>query len=435
MAPVATKEEHATMTNVIEIRSHANEPESRSALDALCLEGARQMLQRALEVEVAEYLERHHGARDEAGHALVTRHGKAKPRQVTTGTGTMTIRAPRVRDRRVDGDGNRQRFTSAILPPYMRRSPKVAEVLPVLYLRGLSTGDFQQALGSLLGEEASAGLSPTTITRLLASWQRDYEAFRKRSFAGKRFAYLFADGVHFRVRLEEDRLCTLVLIGVREDGSKELVAVEDGYRESGESWLAVLRDLRERGLEAPMLAIGDGALGFWKALREVWPKTAEQRCWVHRTANVLDKLPKRLQPRAKKLLHEIFQAETKAMAEEQVEVFKREYCERYPKAVASLTKDEAAMLTFYDFPAAHWQTIRSTNVIESAFATVRLRQRVTKGAGTRTRGLTMAYQLLAMAEQRWRKIRSPQLVAELLGGTKFLDGSTAQDVEEEERAA
>jgi transposase-like protein len=213
------------------------------------------------------------------------------------------------------------------------------------------------------------------------------------------------------------------------------VAVEDGYRESGESWLAVLRDLRERGLEAPMLAIGDGALGFWKALREVWPKTAEQRCWVHRTANVLDKLPKRLQPRAKKLLHEIFQAETKAMAEEQVEVFKREYCERYPKAVASLTKDEAAMLTFYDFPAAHWQTIRSTNVIESAFATVRLRQRVTKGAGTRTRGLTMAYQLLAMAEQRWRKIRSPQLVAELLGGTKFLDGSTAQDVEEEERAA
>jgi transposase-like protein len=241
--------------------------------------------------------------------------------------------------------------------------------------------------------------------------------------------------VHFRVRLEEDRLCTLVLIGVREDGSKELVAVEDGYRESSESWLAVLRDLRDRGLQAPMLAIGDGALGFWKALREVWPKTAEQRCWVHRTANVLDKLPKRLQPRAKKLLHEIFQAESKTMAEEQVEIFKREYGERYPKAVASLTKDEATMLTFYDFPAAHWQTIRSTNVIESAFATVRLRQRVTKGAGTRTRGLTMAYQLLAMAEQRWRKIRSPHLVEELLGGAKFLDGSAVEDVEEEERAA
>jgi len=417
------------MTNVIEIREE-DESEARTHLDALCQEGARRMLASALEAEAADYVERHRVARDERGHALVTRHGKAKPRQVTSGAGTMTIEAPRVRDRR-EGE----RFTSAILPPYMRRSPKVAEVLPILYLRGLSTGDFQQALPSLLGEEASAGLSPTTITRLLGSWQQDYEAFRKRSFEGKRFAYLFADGVHFRVRLEEDRLCTLVLIGVREDGSKELVAVEDGYRESAESWLAVLRDLAHRGLEAPLLAIGDGALGFWKALHEVWPKTAEQRCWVHRTANVLDKLPKRLQPRAKKHLHEIFQAETKSMAEEQVDAFKREYADRYPKAVASLVKDTEKMLTFYDFPAAHWQTIRSTNVIESAFATVRLRQRVTKGAGTRTRGLAMAHQLLAMAEKRWRKIRSPHLVAELLGGTKFLDGRSGQDVEEEERAA
>jgi transposase-like protein len=423
------------MTNVIEIHAHANESESRQSLDALCLEGARQMLHRALEVEVAEYLERHQAARDEDGHALVTRHGKARPRRVTTGTGTMTVEAPRVRDRRVDENGERQRFTSAILPPYMRRSPKVAEVLPILYLRGLSTGDFQQALPLLLGEEASAGLSSTTITRLLGTWQQDYEAFRKRSFEGKRFAYLFADGVHFRVRLEEDRLCTLVLIGVREDGSKELVAVEDGYRESSESWLSVLRDLQRRGLEAPLLAIGDGALGFWKALREVWPKAAEQRCWVHRTANVLDKLPKRLQPRAKKHLHEIFQAETKAIAEEQVETFQREYADRYPKAVASLLKDEEKLLTFYDFPAAHWQTIRSTNVIESAFATVRLRQRVTKGAGTRSRGLAMAHQLLAMAEKRWRKIRSPHLVAELLGGTKFLDGRSEQEQNQEERAA
>ena len=418
------------MTNVIEIHSHANESESRTTLDALCLEGARQMLHRALELEVEEYLERSRAERDERGHALVTRHGKARPRQVTIGSGSMKVEAPRVRDRRAG-----ERFTSAILPPYMRRSPKVAEVLPVLYLRGLSTGDFQQALPSLLGKEASAGLSSTTITRLLAAWQQDYEAFRKQRFEGKRFAYLFADGIHFRVRLEEDRLCTLVLIGVREDGSKELVAVEDGYRESHESWLAVLRDLAHRGLEAPLLAIGDGALGFWKALREVWPRAAEQRCWVHRTANVLDKLPKRLQPRAKKHLHEIFQAETKAMAQEQVEAFTREYRERYPKAVASLLKDEEKMLTFYDFPAAHWQTIRSTNVIESVFATVRLRQRVTKGAGTRTRGITMAHQLLAMAEKRWRKIRSPHLVTELLGGTKFLDGRSDQDVQEEEHAA
>ncbi len=418
------------MTNVIEIRSEANDSEARATLDALCLEGARQMLHRALEVEVAEYLERHRGARDERGHALVTRNGKARSRQVTTGTGTMTVEAPRVRDRRQD-----QRFTSVILPPYMRRSPKVAEVLPVLYLRGLSTGDFEPALRSLLGEEATAGLSPPAITRLTATWQRDYEAFRKRTFQGKRYAYLFADGVHFRIRLEEDRLCTLVLIGVREDGKKELIAVEDGYRESTESWLSVLRDLAGRGLEAPLLAIGDGALGFWKALSEVWPQTAEQRCWVHRTANVLDKLPKRLQPRAKKHLHEIFQAETKEAAEEQVQSFIKEYRDRYPKAVASLVRDQEKLLTYYDFPAAHWMTIRSTNVIESAFATVKLRQRVTKGAGTRTRGLTMAYELLAMAEKRWRAIRSPHLVQRLLDGTKFLDGSPFEEVEEGERAA
>jgi len=319
------------------------------------------------------------------------------------------------------------------LPPYMRRSPNVAEVLPILYLRGLSTGDFQEALKSLLGEESSAGLSPSTITRLLGAWQQDYEAFRKRDLSGKRYAYLFADGIHFRIRLEEDRLCALVLIGVREDGSKELVAVEDGYRESSEAWLSVLRDLERRGLEAPLLAIGDGALGFWKALGEVWPMTAEQRCWVHRTANVLDKLPKRLQPRAKKHLHEIFQAETKTIAEEQVQYFVREYSDRYPKAATSLLKDEEKLLTFYDFPAAHWQTIRSTNVIESAFATVRLRQRVTKGAGTRTRGLTMAFQLPAMAEKRWRRIRSPQLVQKLMDGTKFLDGSAVTEQNQKER--
>jgi transposase-like protein len=421
------------MTNVIEIRSKTNESESRSLLDALWLEGARTMLHRALEVEVAEYLERHDEARDAQGHALVTRHGKARPRQVTIGAGTMTVEAPRVRDRRVDENGERQRFTSAILPPYMRRSPKVAEVLPILSLRGLSTGDFQEALKSLLGEEASAGLSSSTITRLLGAWQQDYETFRKRDLSGKRYAYVFADGIHFRIRLEEDRLCALVLIGVREDGSKELVAVEDGYRESSEAWLSVLRDLERRGLEAPLLAIGDGALGFWKALSEVWPSAAEQRCWVHRTANVLDKLPKRLQPRAKKHLHEIFKAETKTIAEEQVQRFVKEYRDRYPKAVASLVKDKDKLLSFYDFPAAHWQTIRSTNVIESAFATVRLRQRVTKGAGTRTRGLTMAFQLLVMAEKRWRRVRSPQLVQKLMDGTKFLDGSAVTEQNEDQR--
>jgi transposase-like protein len=424
------------MTNVIEIHTEGKDHESRSALDELCLAGAQRMLHRALEVEVEHYLERHDDSRDENGHALVTRNGKARPRKVTIGSGTMEVTAPRVRDERVDENGDRCRFTSEILPPYMRRSPKVAEVLPVLYLRGLSTGDFREALPALLGKEATAGLSPTTITRLTAEWQQEYESFRKRDIRSKRFAYIWADGVHFRIRLEDDRLCTLVLIGVREDGSKELIAVEDGYRESKESWLSVLRDLAARGVEAPLLAIGDGALGFWAALREVWPRSKEQRCWVHRTANVLDKLPKRLQPKAKSLLHEIFNAETKEIAEEQVSRFVTTYEDKYPKAVASLLRDRETMLTYYDFPAAHWQSIRSTNVIESAFATVRLRQRVTKGAGSRAKGLTMAFKLLAMAEKRWRRIRSPQLVKELLQGTKFIDGETiANDSQEGRKSA
>jgi transposase-like protein len=420
------------MKNVIEIHTEGKDQDARSALDELCLAGAQRMLHRALELEVDQYLDRHRDDRDENGHALVTRNGKARPRKLTIGSGTMDITAPRVRDERVE-DGQRCRFTSEILPPYMRRSPKVAEVLPVLYLRGLSTGDFREALPALLGKEATAGLSPTTITRLTAAWQQEYESFRKRDIRSKRFAYIWADGVHFRIRLEDDRLCTLVLIGVREDGSKELIAVEDGYRESKESWLSVLRDLTARGVEAPLLAIGDGALGFWSALREVWPESKEQRCWVHRTANVLDKFPKRLQPRAKSQIHEIFKAETKEIAEEQVDRFVKEYEDRYPKAVASLLRDRETMLTFYDFPAAHWQSIRSTNVIESAFATVRLRQRVTKGAGSRAKGLTMAFKLLAMAEKRWRRIRSPHLVMPMLEGTKFLDGKPIESNPQEGR--
>jgi len=421
------------MTNVIEIHTEGKDQEPRSALDELCLAGAQRMLHRALELEVEQYLERQRNARDENGHALVTRNGKARPRKVTIGSGTMEVTAPRVRDQRVDEAGQRCRFTSEILPPYMRRSPKVAEVLPVLYLRGLSTGDFREALPALLGDEASAGLSPTTITRLTAEWQQEYEMFRKRDIRSRRFAYIWADGVHFRIRLEDDRLCTLVLIGVREDGSKELIAVEDGYRESKESWLSVLRDLASRDIEPPLLAIGDGALGFWAALREVWPEAAEQRCWVHRTANVLDKLPKRLQAKAKSRLHEIFNAETKEIAEEQVDRFVAAYEDKYPKAVASLLRDREKLLTFYDFPAAHWQSIRSTNVVESAFATVRLRQRVTKGAGSRVKGLTMAFKLLAMAEKRWRRIRSPQLVQKLLDGTKFVDGDSISDDTQEGR--
>jgi len=392
-----------------------------STLDELAREGARRMLILALEAEVAAYVDRHAGAVDEEGHRLVVRNGHARPRPVTLGCGTVEVSAPRVNDRRTDEEGSRRRFTSEILPPYMRRSPKVDEVLPVLYLRGLSTGDFQEALPILLGEQAS-GLSPTAITRLTNAWNADYEAFCKRSLADRDFVYVWADGVHFRIRLEDDRLCTLVLIGVRPDGSKELIAVADGYRESAESWGDLLRDLSRRGMQAPALAIGDGALGFWAAVRDVWPETREQRCWVHRIANVLDKLPKRLQPKAKAALHEIMNAPTKAAAEEGVAAFREAFEAKYPKAVASLTRDSERLLTLFDFPAEHWVHLRTTNPIESTFATVRLRQRVTKGAGSRQKGLTMAYKLLDMAQARWRKVTAAHLVPLVRAGVQFKDG-------------
>lgn len=392
-----------------------------STLDELAREGARRMLIAALEAEVAAHLARHTGERDEHGHALVVRNGHARPRPVTLGCGTVEVAAPRVDDRRVDANGARQRFTSEILPPYMRRSPKVAEVLPVLYLRGLSTGDFQEALPILLGEEAT-GLSPTAIARLTNVWTTEHEAFCKRSLADRDFVYVWADGVHFRIRLEDERLCTLVLIGVRHDGSKELIAVADGYRESGESWAELLRDLKKRGMQAPVVAVGDGALGFWAAVRDVWPETKEQRCWVHRLANVLDKLPKSVQPKAKAALHEIMSAPTRAAAETAVGEFKEKFEAKYPKATASLTTDVERLLTFYDFPAEHWVHLRTTNPIESTFATVRLRQRVTKGAGSRQKGLTMAYKLLDMAQARWRKITAAELVPLVRAGVPFKDG-------------
>lgn len=403
------------MLRIVESHEDGN-PEVRASLDELAREGARQMLAKALQAEVAEYIDAAKDERDEQGRALVVRNGTAPARQVTTGAGTIEVKAPRVNDRR---EG--QKFTSQILPPYMRKSPKVAEVLPLLYLRGLSTGDFQEALPVLLGEKA-AGLSPTSIARLTAEWQGDYDAFRRRDLHGQEFIYVWVDGVHFRVRLEDDRLCTLVVLGVRRDGRKELLAVEDGYRESSESWSSVLRDLKMRGFDAPLLAIGDGALGFWKAVRDVWPTTREQRCWVHRLANVLDKLPKRIQPKAKQLLNEIMNAETREAAEEAIEVFKAEFEAKYPKAVASLVRDQDKLLTFYDFPAEHWQHIRSTNAIESSFATVRLRTRVTNGAGSRTKALLMAFKLLEMAEKRWRRISAPHLAEKLADGARFVDG-------------
>ena len=389
-------------------------------LDEIAREGARRMLAAALEAEVAAYLERYRDERDERGHALVVRNGRARPRKITLGSGTVEIQAPRVNDRRVV-DGERQRFTSRILPPYMRRSPKVAEVLPILYLRGLSTGDFQEALPALLGEDA-AGLSPSAISRLIGVWEEEYRSFRRRDLSDRDFVYVWVDGVHFRIRLEEDRLCALVMIGARPDGTKELIAIEDGYRESTESWAALLRDLKRRGMRAPVLAVGDGALGFWAAVREVWPETREQRCWVHRLANVLDKLPKRLQGRAKEALGEIMNAESRAAAEEGIQRFATDYGAKYPKAVESLMRDQDKLLAFFDFPAEHWKHLRTTNPIESSFATVRLRQRVTKGAGSRTRGLVFAYKLLDMASQRWRRLDGAKLLPLVRAGVKFTDG-------------
>jgi putative transposase len=403
-----------------------------SSLDELARLGAKKMLEMALEAEVREYIERHRGTRGDDGRALVVRNGRARARKVTVGSGTIEVAAPRVNDKRVDEDGERERFTSAILPPYMRRSPKVAEVLPVLYLRGLSTGDFAPALKSLLGEDAS-GLSATTIARLTNEWEAEHEQFKKRSLKDKDYVYVWADGVHFNVRLDDDRVCTLVLLGVRPDGTKELIAVEDGYRESAESWKTLLRDLKRRGMQAPVLAIGDGALGFWAAVRDVWPETRGQQCWVHKLANVLDKLPKRLQAKAKRALHDVMNAETREDAEAGIEAFKNEYEAKYPKAVASLTKNQDRLLTFFDFPAEHWKHIRSTNVIESSFATVRLRTRVTKGAGSRRKALLMAFKLLDMAQQRWRRLDGAKLLPMVRAGTKFVDGVLRERHDEEGR--
>lgn len=402
-------------------------------LDDIVREGARRMLMAALEEEVEAYIERHRGERDEHGRALVVRNGKARARKVTCGAGTLEIEAPRVNDKRVDDSGERQRFTSAILPPYMRRSPKVSEVLPVLYLRGLSTGDFKPALSDLLGEDA-AGLSSTNIARLTDTWSEEYKQFRFRSLKDRDFIYVWADGVHFNVRLDDERLCTLVMIGVRPDGSKELIAVEDGYRESAESWREVLRDLKRRGMRAPALAIGDGALGFWTAVRDVWPETRHQRDWCHKMSNVLDKLPKRSQPKAKTMLRDIMYAEDRATAEERVEAFKAVFEPKHARAVACLEKDLDEMFTFFDFPARHWHHIRTSNPIESAFATLRLRQRVTKGAGSRDKALTMAFKLLDMAQLRWRRITAAELLPLVRAGVVFHDGVQAEREELEDAA-
>jgi putative transposase len=393
-------------------------PQVVRSLDELAREGARRMIAAALELEVEEYIEQLRHLRDENGHALVVRNGKAEPRTVSLGAGPVEFQAPRVDDRRSD-----HRFTSRILPPYMRRSPRLDDALPVLYLCGLSSGDFEEAIPVLLGADA-AGFSPSTITRLTRVWQEEYEGWCKRPLTDKEYVYVWADGVYFGVRLGEDKqLACLVLVGVLPDGTKEVIALQDGYRESTDSWLSLLRDLKQRGMPAPRLAIGDGALGFWAALRQVYPGTKEQRCWVHKIANILDKLPKRVQPRAKDMLHEIMYAPDRQSALEDIERFSQEFEAKYPKAVECLLKDQDELLTFFDFPAEHWIHLRTTNPIESTFSTVKVRTKRTKGAGSRKAGLAMAFKLLLGAERRWRKINAPHLVALVQAEVSFPNGA------------
>ncbi len=384
--------------------------------------GARRLLADAVEAEVSAFIAEHADLVDEAGRRRVVRHGYLPEREVQTGIGAIAVRRPRVRDRAPGTDG-RIRFTSAILPPYLRRAKSVEELLPWLYLKGISTGDFGEALAALLGTDAP-GLSATTIGRLKAAWADDYDRWTRRDLSAKRYVYFWADGVYFQPRLDHDKQCLLVIIGADEIGNKDIVGLSDGYRESAQSWLELLLDLKRRGLVvSPELAVGDGALGFWKALRQVYGQTREQRCWVHKTANVLNKLPKSLQGKAKSHLQDIWMAETRADAENAFDFFVRAYGAKYDKAVECLIKDRDRLLTFYDFPAEHWKHVRSTNPIESTFATVRLRTAKTKGCLSRKTALAMVFKLLLSARRKWRRLDGSDHLAEVIQGVTFKDGT------------
>lgn len=391
--------------------------ESRVVLEEIILQGATQMLQTAIENEVAEYIGKHSHMIDEAGHRLVVRNGHLPERDIVTGVGPVKIKQPRARDERTG-----ECFTSNILPPYMRRLPSIDALIPALYLRGISTGDFQEALAAILGPNAT-GLSATNIVRLKEVWKQDYAEWQKRDLTGKHYVYVWADGVHFNVRLEDDRACILVLMGATRDGRKELLAVSDGHRESKLSWLEILRDLGARGLKSPpALVIGDGALGFWAAQEEEWPKARQQRCWVHKTANILNKMPKSSQGHAKQRIHNMYLSETKEDALKAYDEFLHLYEAKLPKACECLKKDKDVMFTFYDFPAEHWIHIRTTNPIESTFATVRHRTRRTKGCGSRIATITMVYKLADEAQKHWRRLNKPNFVEMVAKGIRFVNG-------------
>ena len=393
---------------------------SKDVLTDVLRQGAQRMLVQAIESEVAEWIEVHASVTNEVGRRQVVRNGYLPKRTITTGIGPIEVEQPRVLDRRAKEE--QEPFSSKILPPYLRKTKSLEELIPWLYLKGISTGDFSEALASLVGPTAK-GLSAATVTRLKQIWEGEFQEWSQRSLAAKQYVYVWADGVHFNIRLEEDRQCILVLMGATADGKKELIAIQDGYRESEQSWKQLLLDVKARGLTVdPKLATGDGALGFWKALKQVYPTTREQRCWVHKTANVLDKLPKRLQSKAKDSIHQIWMAEKRQDAEAAFDLFLKTYEAKYPKATECLSKDRAELLTFYDFPAEHWIHLRTTNPIESTFATVRLRHRRTKGNGSRIACLTMVFKLMQSAEKRWRLLNGSNRLPDVIAGVLFKDG-------------
>jgi len=391
------------------------------SLEQLAREGARRALQKAIEDGVAEYIEAHKQHVDESKHRLVVRNGRHKPRTILSGVGPIEVHQPRVDDRRVDENGVRFRFTSKILPRYLRKTAAIEELVPWLYLKGISSGEMSDALVHL-GFDGS-GLSASSVTRMLEAWHGEYADWSKRDLSGKAYVYLWADGLYFSCRLSDDRPCLLVLMGATADGKKHLIAIIDGQRESETSWSALLLDCKSRGLSmAPKLATGDGSLGFWIALSKVFPSTRQQRCWVHKTINVLDKLPKGEQAAAKAMLHEIWMASTRAGAIKAFERFIEVYGTKWPKAAACLEKDRAELLAFYDFPAEHWGHLRTSNPIESTFATVRLRTYRTKGPGSREAGLAMAFKLARKAESRWRKLNGAEKMRDLIDGIVYVDG-------------
>jgi len=404
---------------VIELKKPENSVED--PLTELLRQGARKLLMQALETEIESFVKQHEQIQDEEGRRHIVRSGYGPERKVQTGIGEIEVRVPKATDRRKDAP-SKVRFTSSILPPYLRRTKSIEELLPWLYLKGISTGDFSEALAALLGKNAP-GLSASTIGRLKDVWSDELKQWQQRSLKGKEYVYFWVDGVHFGARMEDASQCMLVIIGATKHGTKELVAVVDGYRESEQSWLEVLNDLKRRGLAAaPKLAVGDGALGFWSALPKVFGETRRQRCWMHKSGNVLDKLPKHVQARAKDNLHQIWMAETKAEAEKAFDHFIESYEAKYPKATECLAKDRDVLLTFYDFPAEHWIHLRTTNPVESMFATVRLRTNKTRGMLTRDTMLTMVFKLSLSAQQRWRRLNKPERLGDLIEGIRFVDG-------------